>query len=157
MDRVSKAWGRVTRVSTKYWLQIIFPFHTLGSRLLRHLLSAPRRVNFRVFDALGAAACVFLMQYLLSTPSWVYTNDAWIEPRPVSYTSGGESGRRCGRWMRRVWVDEERNKRDGQYLCVACVSFNCTLAFLLLVDFSPIKSLRQRQASHENHGFRHHY
>ena len=44
---------------------------------------------------------------------WVYTNDAWLGPRPVPYTSGGGSVTRRRRWVRRVWFDEERYKRDS--------------------------------------------
>jgi hypothetical protein len=44
---------------------------------------------------------------------WVYTNDAWLGPRPMPYTSGGGSVTRRRRWVRRVWFDEERFKRDS--------------------------------------------
>jgi len=43
---------------------------------------------------------------------WVYTNDAWLGPRPMPYTSGGGSVTRRRRWVRRIWFDEERYKRD---------------------------------------------
>ena len=133
MNTVSKAWGRVTSyilfkmtgVCTKYWLQIIFPFHTLGFILLRHLLSAPWRIIFQVFDALGAAACVFLMQYLLSTPSWVgYLLTTLgsnlvlclIYPEEEAVEGAGGGWGECG--LMRRWI------RDSRYLGVARVSFN---------------------------------
>ena len=39
---------------------------------------------------------------------WAYTNDNWLGPRPVSYTSGEEVLQEWGEWF-----DEERYKGDG--------------------------------------------
>ncbi|KAF8994734.1 integral peroxisomal membrane peroxin-domain-containing protein [Cyathus striatus] len=36
---------------------------------------------------------------------WVYTNDAWLGPRPAPYTSTGGSVTRRRRWLRRVFFD----------------------------------------------------
>ena len=36
---------------------------------------------------------------------WVYTNDAWLGPRPVPYNGGGGSVTRRRRWIRRIWYD----------------------------------------------------
>ncbi|KAF5348576.1 hypothetical protein D9756_009653 [Leucocoprinus leucothites] len=36
---------------------------------------------------------------------WVYSNDAWLGPRPRPYTAGGGSVTRRRRWIRRVWYD----------------------------------------------------
>ncbi|KAF8805325.1 hypothetical protein BYT27DRAFT_7169455 [Phlegmacium glaucopus] len=44
---------------------------------------------------------------------WVYTNDTWLGSRPMPYTSGGGSVTKRRRWVRRVWFDEERYKRDS--------------------------------------------
>ncbi|TFK26833.1 hypothetical protein FA15DRAFT_666970 [Coprinopsis marcescibilis] len=43
---------------------------------------------------------------------WVYTNDAWLGPRPSTYTAGGGSVTRRRRWTRRVWYDVERAKQE---------------------------------------------
>ncbi|PPR04360.1 hypothetical protein CVT24_013194 [Panaeolus cyanescens] len=44
---------------------------------------------------------------------WVYTNDAWLGSRPAPYGAGGGSVTRRRRWVRRVWFDQERAKRDS--------------------------------------------
>ncbi|KAF8965903.1 hypothetical protein BDZ97DRAFT_1658264, partial [Flammula alnicola] len=43
---------------------------------------------------------------------WVYTNDAWLGPRPSPYTLGGGSLTRRRRWVRRVWYDPKRASDD---------------------------------------------
>jgi len=40
--------------------------------------------------------------------SWVYTNDAWLNPKAVPYVSGGGSVTRRRRWVRRIWYDPGR-------------------------------------------------
>jgi len=44
---------------------------------------------------------------------WVYTNDAWLGPRPAPYTSGGGSVTRRRQWIRRVWYDPKRAIADS--------------------------------------------
>ena len=44
---------------------------------------------------------------------WVYTNDAWVGPRPAPYSSGGGSVTRRRRWIRRVWYDAKRASMDS--------------------------------------------
>ncbi|KAJ3511622.1 hypothetical protein NLJ89_g3990 [Agrocybe chaxingu] len=44
---------------------------------------------------------------------WVYTNDAWVGPRPAPYTSGSGSVTRRRRWVRRVWYDPKRATEDS--------------------------------------------
>ena len=53
------------------------------------------------------------LKFVFAIDGWVYTNDAWLGPRPMPYTSGGGSVTRRRRWVRRVWFDEERYKRDS--------------------------------------------
>ena len=36
---------------------------------------------------------------------WVYSNDAWVGPKPRPYTAGGGSVTRRRRWIRRIWFD----------------------------------------------------
>ncbi|KAF9447007.1 hypothetical protein P691DRAFT_672356 [Macrolepiota fuliginosa MF-IS2] len=45
--------------------------------------------------------------------AWVYTNDAWLGPRPGVYSAGGGSVTRRRRWVRRVWFDASA-ARDSQ-------------------------------------------
>jgi hypothetical protein len=57
--------------------------------------------------------CILMKYNFCKIDGWVYTNDVWLGPRPVPYTSGGGSVTRRRRWVRRVWFDEERYKRDS--------------------------------------------
>ena len=67
---------------------------------------------------------------------WVYTNNAWLGPRPIPYTSRGGSVTRRRRWVRRVWFDEERYQRDSWRAgCGLQPFFWCTHSVIFAFEF----------------------
>ena len=85
---------------------------------------------------------------MFSTDGWVYTNDAWLGPRLVPYTSGGGSVTCRRRWAKRFMRRGIKGLVDVVAADVSFKLYSCISRLLF--------NYLGRKASHENHVFRHH-